>query len=51
MLIFESQYSIIKDDAFNAFAFPGGQFIILSGLLDELDNQIIKETGSKPEHA
>lgn len=45
---FESQYSIIKDDAFNAFAFPGGQFIILSGLLDELDNQIIKETGSKP---
>lgn len=45
---FESQYSIIKDDSFNAFAFPGGQFIILTGLLDEMDNQILKDTGSKP---
>ena len=45
---FESKYSIVKDDSFNAFAFPGGQFIILSGLLDELDNQIIKDTGTKP---
>jgi predicted Zn-dependent protease len=45
--IFESQYSIIKDDAFNAFAFPAGQFIILTGLLDEMDNQIQKDTGSK----
>ena len=46
---FELHFAILKDVSFNAFAFPGGQFIIHSGLLDELDRMIVKDTGSKPE--
>jgi len=46
---FEIQFAIIKDSSFNAFAFPGGQFIIHAGLLDELDRMIVKDTSSKPE--
>lgn len=45
---FEDQYAIIKDSSFNAFAFPGGQFIIHTELLDEMDRLIAKDTSSKP---
>lgn len=41
------QYSILKDSSFNAFAYPGGQFIIHTGLLDEMDKMIAKDTGAK----
>lgn len=37
---FPLRYAIIKDNSFNAFAFPGGQFIIHVGALKVLDKQI-----------
>jgi hypothetical protein len=37
---FNLQYAIIKDNTFNAGAFPGGQFIIHVGTLDFLDKKI-----------
>ncbi len=46
---FELQYTIMKDSTFNAFAFPGGQFIIHTGLLEEMDKLIQKDTGSRQE--
>ena len=45
---FEFEYAIIKESSFNAFAFPGGQFIIHTELLDEMDRLIQKDTSSKP---
>ena len=38
-------YSILKNNDFNAFAFPSGQFVIHTGTLDTLD----KEIGTLPE--
>lgn len=40
---FALEYSIIKKDAFNALTYPGGQFIIYSGLLDAIDSWIVKK--------
>ncbi|MBK6608772.1 MAG: M48 family metallopeptidase [Leptospiraceae bacterium] len=37
---FNLHYAIIKDNSFNAGAFPGGQFIIHVGTLDFLDKKI-----------
>ncbi len=45
---FDLQYAVIKDPSFNAFAFPGGQFIIHTELLDELDRLIQKDNSIKP---
>lgn len=36
-------YAIIKNRHFNAFSYPGGQFIIHTGTLDEIDKEIDKK--------
>ena len=46
---FNLQYAIIKDDSFNAGAFPGGQFIIHVGTLDALDKKIESTQKDKTE--
>ncbi len=46
---FNLQYAIIKDDSFNAGAFPGGQFIIHVGTLDSLDKKIESTQKDKTE--
>ncbi|MCB1141498.1 MAG: M48 family metalloprotease [Leptospiraceae bacterium] len=45
---FPIEFEILADSSFNAFAFPGGQFIIHSGLLDELDRVIKENTSTNP---
>ncbi|HNH11122.1 MAG TPA: M48 family metalloprotease, partial [Leptospiraceae bacterium] len=51
---FHLEYAILKEKTFNAAAFPGGQFVIHSGLLDALDRMVQERKGlseSSPDFA
>ncbi|HNO27022.1 MAG TPA: M48 family metallopeptidase, partial [Leptospiraceae bacterium] len=43
---FHIEYSILKEKSFNAAAFPGGQFVIHSGLLDSIDRMVQEKKGT-----
>ncbi|MCB1192105.1 MAG: M48 family metallopeptidase, partial [Leptospiraceae bacterium] len=44
---FPIRYAIVNNDDFNAFSFPGGQFIVYKGTLVEIDNYIQKMANDK----
>lgn len=45
--LFKPIYSVINKPTLNAFAFPGGQFILHKGLFDNLDAEIKSQEGTK----
>lgn len=44
---FPLRYAIVNNSDFNAFSFPGGQFIIYKGTLEQIDNYITKIKNEK----
>ncbi|MCP5502930.1 MAG: M48 family metalloprotease [Leptospiraceae bacterium] len=47
---FKIEYSIIKNPSFNAYVYPGGQFILHTGTLDAIDKEIKKQKENGLEH-